>query len=72
MLSQVGDDEVVGITAGVATTAAGVAVEESGDYFWRAQYSGDTYNDGFTTDCGDEVTEICAIDAYEGGRNDFE
>jgi hypothetical protein len=65
---QEGDDEVVTISAGgVATTATGVTVTNTGLYYWRAQYSGDAFNTGFTTACGDEITQIQAKD--EGRSN---
>jgi hypothetical protein len=70
--TQVGDDEVVDLTGTTAGTSVGVTVTESGDYFWRVSYSGDQFNDSFTTGCGDEITDIRALDAYEEGRNDFE
>ncbi len=67
--TQVGSDESVGITAGVASTAIGVAVTETGLYYWTAEYSGDSFNNTFTTGCGDEITQIQAKDAKGGGRN---
>jgi hypothetical protein len=52
-----------------ASTETGVAVTEAGYYSWRVTYSGDQFNEGFTTDCGEEVTLIDARDAFEGGRD---
>ncbi|MGH2488269.1 MAG: prealbumin-like fold domain-containing protein, partial [Candidatus Limnocylindria bacterium] len=69
---QVGTDEVIDLLLGdSAATVAGVLVLDSGTYYWTAQYSGDTFNNGFTTDCGDEITQILAKDAKDGGRDDF-
>ena len=69
--TQVGDDDTVGITAGVASTAVGVTVYDTGFYYWTAEYSGDDYNNGFTTGCGDEITQIQANDAKDGVRHDL-
>jgi hypothetical protein len=66
--TQIGDDEVVSITDSAAETVDGVEVTETGFYFWTAQYSGDQFNNGFTTTCGDEVTQIQAKD---DGRDDL-
>jgi hypothetical protein len=57
---QVGSDETVG---GVDAddsygTATGVTVTAPGTYYWQVTYSGDQYNNGFTTRCGYEVTTI--------------
>lgn len=65
---QVGSDESVGVSGTSAATAVGVAVTDSGTYYWRVQYSGDQYNNGFTTACGDEITQIQAKDHQ---RDDF-
>jgi hypothetical protein len=46
------------IVGGAASTSAGIAVSSPGTYKWRAAYSGDAYNEGFTTACGSEVTKI--------------
>jgi hypothetical protein len=59
------------IVSGAASTTTGFAVSDSGDYYWTAQYSGDSYNNGFTTLCSAERTQILAKDAYDGGRDDF-
>ena len=70
--TQVGTDQVETINAsGNAATTTGIAVTATGRYYWRAQYSGDAFNNGFTTACGDEVTQIQAKDAFGGGRNDL-
>ena len=70
--AQVGTDRVdPTIVAGAAATPTGITVTESGTYYWTATYSGDQYNEGFTTVCGDEITQILAKDAFGGGRNDF-
>jgi hypothetical protein len=59
---QIGDDEVVGIAANIAATVDGVVVTDVGEYRWRATYSGDSFNNGFTTPCGSEITQIYAKD----------
>ena len=56
------------IVAGDAATPTGIEVTASGTYYWTAEYSGDQYNNGFTTACGAEITQILALDA---GRDDF-
>lgn len=56
------------IVAGAAATPDGIGVTGSGSYYWRAEYSGDSFNEGFTTACGDEITQILAKDQ---GRDDF-
>jgi len=62
----------VGISAGgVAATSVGVTVYETGLYYWTAAYSGDAYNNDFTTDCGEEITQIQAKDNHGGGRDDL-
>jgi hypothetical protein len=50
------------ILAGVAETTDGLEVTETGFYYWKAIYSGDQYNAGFSTECGAEVTQIQAKD----------
>ena len=46
-------------TTGTATTGAGVGpISTPGVYFWTAQYSGDQFNTGFTTPCGEEQTTV--------------
>jgi hypothetical protein len=67
---QVGEDEVdESITSeGVASTTAGITVLDTGEYRWRATYSGDDYNNGFTTACGSEITQIFAKDALPVGE----
>jgi hypothetical protein len=69
--TQLGTDESVVITAGAASTSIGVSVNDTGFYYWTAQYSGDAFNNGFTTGCGDEITQIQAKDAKGGTRNDL-
>ena len=54
--------EVVGVSGSAASTVEGIGVDDPGDYFWRVQYSGDQFNNGFTTACGDEVTQIYVKD----------
>ena len=57
--TQVGSDEVVGISAGgQATTVNGVLVTTPGTYRWRAFYSGDTFNEPFATACDSEVMTV--------------
>ncbi|RPF28799.1 hypothetical protein [Georgenia muralis] len=68
---QVGSDEVVDVSGTTAATATGVSVTVSGTYYWTVAYSGDQYNEAFVTDCGDEVTQVLAKDAFGGGRDDF-
>jgi hypothetical protein len=58
--TQVGAELNRPVVAGVATTSAGVQVSNQGTYRWRATYSGDAYNTGFTTPCGSEVSQITA------------
>ncbi len=57
---QVGSDETVGGVNANATygTSIGVTVTDPGTYYWQVAYSGDHYNNGFTTRCGYEVTTI--------------
>jgi hypothetical protein len=70
--TQIGTDEATTIDAtGKAFTATGVTVAATGFYYWRAEYSGDTFNNGFTTSCGSEVTQIQAKDALGTGRDDL-
>ncbi len=54
--TQVGGDDLVSIVDNVASSS-GFKVG-IGTYFWQAIYSGDQYNEGFTTRCGYEVTTI--------------
>ena len=69
---QVGSNEVINLLLGdSAETVNGVAVDDSGTYYWTATYSGDAWNVGFTTPCYDEITQILAKDAKDGGRDDF-
>jgi hypothetical protein len=60
--TKVGADEVVPISlsgsTGTASTVGGVLVTAPGTYYWRAVYSGDAFNAGFTTACGSETTTI--------------
>jgi hypothetical protein len=59
--TQVGASEVDTINAqGVSITANGVAVTGTGTatYYWTAAYSGDQYNNAFTTACGAETTTV--------------
>ena len=56
--AQVGVTEQVTIAAGVATTVNGVLVQVNGTFYWRAEYTGDQYNQGFTTDCGSEIVKV--------------
>jgi len=67
----VGSETDSSIVSGAASTSTGITVTLTGTYRWRVQYSGDQYNTGFTTACGDEVTQVFAKDAYGGGRNDL-
>jgi len=59
--TQVGASELATINAqGVATTANGVLVTGTGpaSYYWTAAYSGDQFNNAFTTACGAEITTV--------------
>jgi hypothetical protein len=59
--TQVGSSESDTINAqGVSTTANGVAVTGTGTatYYWTAVYSGDQFNNTFTTPCGAETTTV--------------
>ena len=69
--SLVGEEGPVAVTGVSASTSAGIAVSETGFYYWRVTYSGDQFNNGFTTDCGTEVTQIQAKDDAGGGRDDL-
>jgi hypothetical protein len=62
--SPVGAAETVGLNVSThtASTSSGVTVANSGSYYWRVTYSGDSYNEGYTTTCGEEVTRIQAKD----------
>lgn len=59
----VGSETDSTIVSGAAATTTGVAVSNPGTYWWRATYSGDAYNNGFTTACVVEITRILAKDA---------
>ena len=54
--------ETVPVTGTSAVTAEGVAVFTPGEYHWRVTYTGDRYNNGFTTACSAEATVITAVD----------
>jgi hypothetical protein len=57
----VGASEAATINAqGVATTVNGVAVTGTGTatYYWTAAYTGDQYNNAFTSNCGSETTTV--------------
>jgi hypothetical protein len=56
--AQVGVTEQVTIAAGVATTVNGVLVQVNGTFYWRAEYTGDQFNQAFTTDCGSEIVTV--------------
>jgi hypothetical protein len=58
----VGSETDSSIVAGAASTATGISVSATGFYYWTAQYSGDQYNNGFTTACGQEISQIQAKD----------
>ncbi len=47
-------------TTGKAATAAGYGTLVPGKFYWQASYSGDAYNQAFTTACGHELTVIDA------------
>jgi hypothetical protein len=67
----VGSETIDPIAGNVVATSTGVTVYESGAYYWRAHYSGNDHNLALDTACGDEITQILAKDAYDGGRDDF-
>ncbi|MDN4483854.1 hypothetical protein [Demequina lignilytica] len=48
---------------GTAVTSTGITVTTPGIYYWTASYPENTQNNGFTTTCGDEVTQLFAKDA---------
>jgi hypothetical protein len=62
--ASVGSDEVLSVTLNVAgteasaSTSTGVATSTTGTYYWRAFYSGDTFNNAASTACGSEITTI--------------
>ncbi len=64
--SLVGSETDSSIVGGAANTTTGVTVTASGFYYWTATYSGDQFNNTFTTACGDEITQILAKDAFGG------
>lgn len=45
-------------TGATSTTTTGVSVTQNNTYYWRVGYSGDAFNTGFTTACGEETTAI--------------
>ncbi len=59
---EVGSEEV-GVSGSSASTVDGIAVSDTGDYYWVVDYSGDSFNAATSTDCGDEVTQLRALDA---------
>ena len=66
------DSESMTLAGTSAATVDGIAVQTTGIYFWTVEYSGNQFNDGFTTSCNDEITQILAKDAYgASGRDDF-
>ena len=52
--------ETVDLSGTSAATTDGVDVTDAGTYYWTAEYTGDQYNNGFTTPCGSEVTTVGA------------
>ena len=48
-------------TEATSTTTAGVLVSLGGTYRWTVQYSGDSFNTGFTTACGEETTAVTFV-----------
>ena len=56
---QVGSDETVNVSAaGVATTVNGILVSANGQFRWRVSFSGNSFNEPFTTSCGSEITTV--------------
>ena len=47
-------------STGKAATVAGYTTLKPDKFYWQATYSGDKYNEGFTTECGYERTDIQA------------
>jgi len=41
------------IASNVSETVTGITVPGSGTYYWKVVYSGNSFNTGFTTACGD-------------------
>jgi hypothetical protein len=35
-----------------------VLVQVNGTFYWRAEYTGDQFNQAFTTDCGSEIVTV--------------
>ena len=58
--TKVGAEETLPIGNGSVSTINGVPVSSPGTYSWMVIYSGDAYNEPFTTACGSEVTVIGA------------
>ena len=59
-----------GVTTGSAATSVGVTVmqpKSQPTFYWTVQYSGDSFNSGFTTGCGIETTTL-AIQVVSVGR----
>ena len=57
---QVGSDVVVSniIANTQYAMPSGISVSSGITYYWTVQYSGDEFNNGFTTSCGSESTTI--------------
>ena len=45
-------------TSGSAQTSTGISVSATGTFYWVATFSGNNFNNAFTTKCGSEITEV--------------
>jgi hypothetical protein len=52
-------------TSGIASTGASILVV-NGTYHWRVTFSGNNYNNGFTTSCAGEVTTVSVLNSGSG------
>jgi hypothetical protein len=50
-----------GGTQATAATLSGVLVSGSNTYLWRMEYSGDRFNAGFVSGCGEETTALTFV-----------
>jgi hypothetical protein len=53
--------KTVDVTNSAASTSSGYTTSVAGTYYWTAVYSGDSFNDARTSECGVETTEIVAV-----------
>ena len=65
--TQVGAAEEVSLTYGVGGTTASASMTTTrsvvigSTYYWRVEYSGDAFNNGFTTPCGQETAVVSVV-----------